>query len=288
MLLAGVSPLSAARPPAPSCSGALVARRASCNAPFSLRAAASTGIAVAAGHWPPSACSSSAARWQYSQFSMRRRPGSPVVRSKPSSTTTTATPAQRLQRVIAKIDELNSKDIRTVEVGLACSLCSAGVCSRTTVLIDSRLAPTVTGPCTCNAALVTACGFAGHGWSHLAPSWLQVDGQQVPYELAYSRWLTSWVEDLTADSNPPASEELLIVARGQHVERWKLPRESYPEVRWTTHSWVWVWVAGGGLKRAGVPLLTKELHQTSDPLPPPHTHTRARTCVQTSVSSAHM
>lgn len=52
------------------------------------------------------------------------------------------------------------------------------------------------------------------------------DGNTLPYELAYSQWLTDWV--LQLESQP--SEELQIVARGQHVERWKSPRSDYPEV----------------------------------------------------------
>lgn len=44
---------------------------------------------------------------------------------------------------------------------------------------------------------------------------------------SYSRWLTDWVRRLV----PAPSEELLIVARGQHVERFKVPRGDYPEVR---------------------------------------------------------
>ena len=62
----------------------------------------------------------------------------------------------------------------------------------------------------------------------------QLDGKAVPYELAYSRWLTDWVHKLAAgDGSTTAvlSEELTIVARGQHVQRWLLPRSSYPEVR---------------------------------------------------------
>eukprot|EP00879_Flechtneria_rotunda_P007176 GHRR01007531.1.p1 GENE.GHRR01007531.1~~GHRR01007531.1.p1 ORF type:complete len:240 (+),score=71.08 GHRR01007531.1:159-878(+) len=50
-------------------------------------------------------------------------------------------------------------------------------------------------------------------------------GQTLPYELAYSQWLTDWVLKL----DPEPSEELRIVATGQHVERWKTPRSSYPE-----------------------------------------------------------
>ncbi len=76
-----------------------------------------------------------------------------------------------------------------------------------------------------------------------APPWpQQVDGGDVPYELAYSRWLTDWVSRLAAmpedgastqpsPSARPPSEELLIAARGQHVMRWTSARSSYPEVR---------------------------------------------------------
>lgn len=55
---------------------------------------------------------------------------------------------------------------------------------------------------------------------------VECQGQNMPYELAYSMWLTDWVKQL----EPNPSEELQIVARGQHVERWKSPRSSYPEV----------------------------------------------------------
>ena len=59
------------------------------------------------------------------------------------------------------------------------------------------------------------------------PNLTDVDGEQVPYELAYSRWLTDWVERLA----PDASEPLLLAARSQHIERWTKPRASYPEGR---------------------------------------------------------
>jgi hypothetical protein len=52
------------------------------------------------------------------------------------------------------------------------------------------------------------------------------DGTQ-PHELAYSKRLTNWVLRL----NPKASEELLIVARGQHVQRWTIPRGDYEKNR---------------------------------------------------------
>lgn len=47
------------------------------------------------------------------------------------------------------------------------------------------------------------------------------------YELPYSEWMTGWVKRL----EPNPSEELLIAARGQHVCRWEIPRESFPNDR---------------------------------------------------------
>jgi hypothetical protein len=63
------------------------------------------------------------------------------------------------------------------------------------------------------------------------PRTVNWQGKELPYELAYSQWLTDWV--LQLEQQP--SEELRIVARGQHVERWKTPRSSYPEVRCMLH-----------------------------------------------------
>ena len=48
-------------------------------------------------------------------------------------------------------------------------------------------------------------------------------GKSHPRELLYSQRLTDWVLKLA----PQASEELRIAARGQHVCRWKVPREQY-------------------------------------------------------------
>jgi len=44
------------------------------------------------------------------------------------------------------------------------------------------------------------------------------------YEFPYSERLTAWVLRL----NPQPSEALRIAARGQHIGRWKSPRETYP------------------------------------------------------------
>lgn len=48
-----------------------------------------------------------------------------------------------------------------------------------------------------------------------------------PWEYIYSQWLTDWVLRL----NPQASEPLRIAARGQHVQRWTIPRERYERNR---------------------------------------------------------
>lgn len=68
-------------------------------------------------------------------------------------------------------------------------------------------------------------------WLTLSSSAPKVDGQELPYELGFSRWLTDWVLRLCTDGGLLSPrEELRIAARGQHVERWLVPRVSYPEV----------------------------------------------------------
>lgn len=48
-----------------------------------------------------------------------------------------------------------------------------------------------------------------------------------PREQVYAQWLTDWVLRLA----PSASEELRLAARCQHLCRWKIPRDSYPQTR---------------------------------------------------------
>ena len=48
-----------------------------------------------------------------------------------------------------------------------------------------------------------------------------------PRELAHAKRLTDWVLRL----NPRASEALRIASRGQHVRRWTIPRDRYPQGR---------------------------------------------------------
>lgn len=49
-------------------------------------------------------------------------------------------------------------------------------------------------------------------------------GLDVPYELLYARRMTAMLMQFC----PTASEALQLAARSQHIERWTLPRDSYP------------------------------------------------------------
>ena len=59
------------------------------------------------------------------------------------------------------------------------------------------------------------------------PHSVMMNGISRPYEELYSEWMTQWVKRL----EPAPSEELLIAARGQHIQRWKIPRDKYPANR---------------------------------------------------------
>lgn len=59
------------------------------------------------------------------------------------------------------------------------------------------------------------------------PNRQTLQGADVPGELRYSQRLTECVSRL----NPQASEELRIAARGQHVQRWTIPRDRFPRTR---------------------------------------------------------
>ena len=59
------------------------------------------------------------------------------------------------------------------------------------------------------------------------PNLERVEGEPVPRELAYARWLTDWVLRL----DPQASEPLRLAAWCQHLCRWTVPRSSYPMTR---------------------------------------------------------
>jgi len=54
-----------------------------------------------------------------------------------------------------------------------------------------------------------------------------VSGVERPRELVQAERLSAWIERL----EPLASEALRLAARCQHLERWKIPRSSYPDGR---------------------------------------------------------
>lgn len=67
------------------------------------------------------------------------------------------------------------------------------------------------------------------------PHTLEVRGERRPKELAHADLMTEWVQRL----DPDASEAQLLAARGHHLRRWSIPRDSYPEgragyLRWRT------------------------------------------------------
>jgi len=53
------------------------------------------------------------------------------------------------------------------------------------------------------------------------------DGTTYPQEYFFAIKLYDWILKL----DPAASEELLLASRSQHIGRWEIPRESYPEGR---------------------------------------------------------
>ena len=59
------------------------------------------------------------------------------------------------------------------------------------------------------------------------PATETVDGEELPRELAYSRRMAVWVERL----DPKAGEILLLAAHCQHLRRFALPRDEYPDGR---------------------------------------------------------
>jgi hypothetical protein len=59
------------------------------------------------------------------------------------------------------------------------------------------------------------------------PNSIEVDGQRQAAELVYGRRMSATLTRMA----PTASEPLRIAARGQHIERWRSPRKSYPNGR---------------------------------------------------------
>jgi hypothetical protein len=59
------------------------------------------------------------------------------------------------------------------------------------------------------------------------PETIEIDGGLHPKELTHAKMLVDWIRRLEAKP----SEELLLAARGHHIQRWKRPRSSYPTDR---------------------------------------------------------
>lgn len=60
-----------------------------------------------------------------------------------------------------------------------------------------------------------------------------VGGEAIPRELLYSKRLTEWILRL----NPQASEALLLAARSQHIRRWEISRDEFPDGKAGYHQW---------------------------------------------------
>ncbi|WP_295767453.1 DUF4202 domain-containing protein [uncultured Mucilaginibacter sp.] len=59
------------------------------------------------------------------------------------------------------------------------------------------------------------------------PRVIDSNGKSYPQEYFYALKLYDWIITLNAD----ATNELILASRCQHIGRWEIPRESYPEGR---------------------------------------------------------
>ncbi len=65
------------------------------------------------------------------------------------------------------------------------------------------------------------------------PNMVEADGKQVPAALIYGQRMSATLDRF----QPEASEELRIAIRGQHIERFSIPRETYPEGKAGYYRW---------------------------------------------------
>jgi hypothetical protein len=65
------------------------------------------------------------------------------------------------------------------------------------------------------------------------PNAVAVNGRPRPKELVYAEQMTGWLHRLER----APSEALQLAARAQHLRRWEIPRETYPEGRAGYHRW---------------------------------------------------
>lgn len=60
-----------------------------------------------------------------------------------------------------------------------------------------------------------------------------VNGEPQPKELLYGRRMSEMLERFA----PEASEAVRLAVRAQHIQRWKIPRDSYPRTRIGYRQW---------------------------------------------------
>ena len=65
------------------------------------------------------------------------------------------------------------------------------------------------------------------------PNLIEVNGVKQPYELHYSKKMSSYLEK----RNPAAPATLRLAIRAQHFRRWEIPRDSYPMTKIGYHAW---------------------------------------------------
>jgi len=80
-----------------------------------------------------------------------------------------------------------------------------------------------------------------------------VDGRALPKELVYGQRMSARLSAFA----PEAPETVQLAARAQHIRRWEVPRESYPEgragyLKWRTDLYKWHGeIAGAIMKDVG-------------------------------------
>ena len=91
-----------------------------------------------------------------------------------------------------------------------------------------------------------------------------VDGHALPKELVYGQRMSARLSVFA----PEAPETVQLAARAQHIRRWEVPRESYPEgragyLKWRTDLYKWHGeIAGAIMKDVGYDDETIERVQT--------------------------
>ena len=63
--------------------------------------------------------------------------------------------------------------------------------------------------------------------NHRDPRNIPLNGVPLPQEWLYSQRMTQWLHKV----EPEPSEALQIAARGQHIKRWQIKRDLYPQTR---------------------------------------------------------